>query len=165
MDEDHFSVAYQVLMSGIEAAAPAVDGMKDELRAMFNQGCYPRDAIRAIDRWLLPGSWRWPAFEAQFPQVATATPADLLYHRLWRLASSARHDAQFARTARIAPYKMFSPVMDDRTPPECRALNGTVGRHDDEFWLGRKIPCDRLDCRCTWIALSARDAERLSGRP
>lgn len=164
MQDNHFLAAYQELMPGIEADPSAVAGLEIELREMFIKGCYPRDAIKAIDRWLPAGSWRWPAFEAQLHLSTITDPAELLHHRLWRMAYAIRDEEQFSRAPHFAPYKLFSPIMEDRTPSECRALHGTVKRHDDEFWVNRRVPCERLDCRCAWIAVSQRDVDRLSGR-
>lgn len=55
-------------------------------------------------------------------------------------------------TAGDLPFWQYSAVMDDRTRPEHRALDGIVYRSDHPFWDEHFPPWD-FNCRCTVIAL------------
>ena len=57
------------------------------------------------------------------------------------------------------PYLMYSAVLDGRTRPAHRALNGTVKPFDDIFW-NYYTPPNGWRCRCYTISLSAEAAQR-----
>lgn len=56
-------------------------------------------------------------------------------------------------TAADLPFWQYSAVMDDRTRPEHRALDGIVYRSDHPFW-DEHFPPWSWNCRCTVIALA-----------
>lgn len=162
--DHHFSSAYDNVMGGVAAGESVISGMKQELKQLFLNGTSARDAVNIIERWLPEGSWKWPEFEAQIHELGEWSAAETLWHRISRLAYAFRDEEKFKKSNHYAPYKLFSPVMDDRTPSECQALNGTVRRWNDIFWESHPVPCERLDCRCTWIQLSQRDFDRLPSK-
>lgn len=84
----------------------------------------------------------------------------LFHHRVTMMACGRRNRAQALRNSDLFGFWLFSSVDDDRTPADCRALNGTVRRFDDRFWSDHPIPCGRLFCRCTIITLNERQASR-----
>ncbi|AAP95460.1 phage head morphogenesis protein [[Haemophilus] ducreyi] len=57
------------------------------------------------------------------------------------------------------PYWKYSAVSDSRTRPAHLALNGRVYRYDAPFWA-TFYPPNGFNCRCTVIALNARDLAR-----
>ena len=160
-----FDDAYRRVMAGVEVSGESINRLLPALRVAFKNGDPSAKVITLILEHLPAGSWRWREFEEQFGSRPPRDMADALHHRIWVHAYAARHEEQFTKTVVSAPYKMFSAIMDDRTAEECRILNGTVKYYNDEFWTSHPIPCSRLNCRCTWIALSRRDAERLSNVP
>ena len=160
-----FLKAYRQVTNDVEAPRAAIETLLPGLLASFEGGQLRRDVVKSIASVLPLGSWRWPEFERQFGVGNEAMAAELLHHRIWTLAYAYRHESQFAATVDSAPYKMFSAIMDDRSPATCRTLNGTVKHHADPFWKLNPVPCARLDCRCSWIALSRRDLEKLRKLP
>ncbi len=57
------------------------------------------------------------------------------------------------------PYWMYVAILDGRTRPSHRALNGKVFRYDDPFWSSF-YPPNGWGCRCRVVALSADDVAR-----
>lgn len=56
------------------------------------------------------------------------------------------------------PYWKYVAILDSRTRPSHRALNGKVFRYDDSFWSSF-YPPNGWGCRCRVVALSADDIE------
>lgn len=56
------------------------------------------------------------------------------------------------------PYWKYVAILDSRTRPSHRALNGKVFRYDDPFWSSF-YPPNGWGCRCRVVALSADDIE------
>ena len=54
------------------------------------------------------------------------------------------------RNVKRRPYWEYVAVLDSRTRPEHRALNGTVLPADDPFWKTHKPPLG-FRCRCTVV--------------
>lgn len=59
------------------------------------------------------------------------------------------------------PFWQYVAVLDSRTRPAHRALNGKVFRYDDAAW-GSVFPPNGFNCRCRVRALSERDVKRAS---
>lgn len=57
------------------------------------------------------------------------------------------------------PYWMYVAVLDGRTRPMHRAMNGRVFRYDDELW-GAMYPPNGFNCRCRVRPLTAAAVER-----
>lgn len=57
------------------------------------------------------------------------------------------------------PYWQYSAVGDERTRPAHLALSGKIYRYDDPFWT-TFYPPNGFNCRCSVIALGARDLQR-----
>ncbi|UKD14886.1 minor capsid protein [Burkholderia aenigmatica] len=84
----------------------------------------------------------------------------------WRLQTIYRTNLQTAYMAgRYAeqmanvddrPYWMYVAVLDSRTRPSHRAMNGKVFRYDDPFWQSF-YPPNGWGCRCRTVALSHDD--------
>lgn len=58
----------------------------------------------------------------------------------------------------IRPFWEFSAVMDTRTTPICRPLDGTVLSADDAFWKSHNPPLHHA-CRSTVISLTEEQAK------
>ncbi|WP_257835317.1 phage minor head protein [Burkholderia glumae] len=81
----------------------------------------------------------------------------------WRLQTIYRTNLQTAYMAgRYAgqmanvddrPYWMYVAILDSRTRPSHRAMNGQVFRYDDPFWQSF-YPPNGWGCRCRTVALS-----------
>ncbi|SUA58084.1 phage head morphogenesis protein, SPP1 gp7 family [Oligella urethralis] len=86
----------------------------------------------------------------------------------WRLETIYRVNVQTAYMAgRYAeqienvddrPYWEYVAVMDDRTRPSHRALDGIVLRHDDPFW-SQYYPPNGWNCRCRVTALTEKQGK------
>jgi uncharacterized protein with gpF-like domain len=73
--------------------------------------------------------------------------AEMWAHRLPQMQSSTDR----------RPYWQFRAVGDSRDPPECKAINGRVERHDSAFWAAHAPwHCSRAECRCT-VRIYTRD--------
>jgi SPP1 gp7 family putative phage head morphogenesis protein len=60
------------------------------------------------------------------------------------------------------PFWMFDAVLDTRTTPLCKDLNGTIKAHDDPFWLTHWCPLHHR-CRSGVRALRTSEVERRGG--
>lgn len=69
-----------------------------------------------------------------------------------------RYDAM-VEGAKERPYWQWVAVLDSRTRPSHRAMNGRVLRYDDQGWGSMWPPCG-YNCRCRVRALSQRDVQR-----
>lgn len=84
----------------------------------------------------------------------------------WRLQTIYRANLQTAymagrfqsqlENADDRPYWKYVAILDGRTRPSHRAMNGKVFRYDDPFWSSF-YPPNGWNCRCRVVALSADD--------
>lgn len=68
-----------------------------------------------------------------------------------------RYKAQL-ENADQRPYWKYVAILDSRTRPRHRALNGRIFRYDDPIW-GVIYPPNGYNCRCRVVALSAAEFE------
>lgn len=59
----------------------------------------------------------------------------------------------------FAPYWEYKAVLDNRTRPAHRALNGKVFRYDDEFW-DKFYPPNGWGCRCYVVNLTEKQLKQ-----
>lgn len=59
----------------------------------------------------------------------------------------------------FAPYWEYKAVLDNRTRPSHRALNGKVFRYDDEFW-DKFYPPNGWGCRCYVVNLTEKQLKQ-----
>ncbi len=90
------------------------------------------------------------AIEAGFGQRRLET----IFRQNTQTAYMAGRYAQMMAVAEDRPYWRYVAVMDRRTRPAHRALNGLVRRYDDPFWDQFYPPLGFM-CRCTVQTLSA----------
>ncbi len=165
----YFTEAFRSVVSGVEAGDSMLEQLFPEMFSLFVKGESARKFIPVILCRLPPGTWRWPAFEnfisdkrGGIEEPDFKAMAEMLASRVMKVAYSLHHKQQFLKTADHAPYMMFCSVDDDRTPDECKGLNGVISHYTSSFWSEHPIPCRRLDCRCSFIAMSERDLKKLS---
>lgn len=80
---------------------------------------------------------------------------DLIFRTNLQAAYMAGRYAQMKAVADSRPYWRYMAVLDNRTRPEHRALDGLVFRHDHPFW-DTWFPPNGFNCRCTVQSLSER---------
>lgn len=84
--------------------------------------------------------------------------ARLFHLRVLMKAYALRDEAARRKQLKDRPWWRFTAPEDPATPADCYALRNTVKRHDDAFWAGREVPCQRLDCRCSITSLTERES-------
>lgn len=88
------------------------------------------------------------------------TPARmrLIYDQNMQTAYMAGRWRQMKANAEFRPWWQYTAVMDGRTRPAHRALNGRTFRHDDPFW-DSFYPPNGFKCRCSVRAFGDADIE------
>lgn len=82
-----------------------------------------------------------------------------IYQTNMQSALSAARYHSLMENSQNRPYWQYSAVNDSRTRPAHAAMSGLVYRYDDPFWE-TFYPPNGYRCRCTVIALAARDIDR-----
>lgn len=98
--------------------------------------------------------------EARLVQLGSTRRLRTIFDTNLRTSYAAGHWAAIEKNAALAPYVMYSAVLDARTRPLHRAWNGTILRWDDPWWHTHTPP-NGWNCRCAAIQLSERDLERM----
>lgn len=93
--------------------------------------------------------------------VRMGSPArlDLIYRQNMQTAYMAGRYKQMLENADNRPFWRYVAVLDQRTRPAHRLLNGRTFRYDDAFW-GSHYPPNGWGCRCRVQALSELGMER-----
>jgi len=86
--------------------------------------------------------------------------AEEVVRRIDILAHSLHRKQQMLEVATLRPYWEFLTPMDSTTPPECKALHGTIKHYTDPFWQDHFTPCWRPDCGCYVQSHSKRSLEK-----
>jgi SPP1 gp7 family putative phage head morphogenesis protein len=84
---------------------------------------------------------------------------DTIFRNNIQTAYQAGHYQQQMETAEDLPYWEYVAVMDPRTRPAHRAMNGKVFKYDDPFWKS-SYPPNGFNCRCTVRALTEGQVKR-----
>lgn len=85
---------------------------------------------------------------------------DVIYRTNMQAAYNAGQYQTYMADVDNRPYWQYDAVGDNRTRPAHAAMDGLVYRYDDPFWA-TFYPPNGYRCRCSVMALSARDVERV----
>jgi SPP1 gp7 family putative phage head morphogenesis protein len=99
-------------------------------------------------------------------QVQLGSPYRLrtIYQTNIQSAYQAGHYKRMKEVAAEVPWWKYVAVMDSKTRPAHKALNGKVFRSDDPVW-DRIMPPNGFNCRCTVVALTDNALKRLGITP
>jgi SPP1 gp7 family putative phage head morphogenesis protein len=93
-------------------------------------------------------------------QLGSVRRLQTIYQTNNQVAYMAGRYKSMMSSARALPYWQYIAVMDSRTRPEHRALNGKVFRYDDPIWK-KLYPPNRWGCRCRIRALTGGQVQRM----
>lgn len=94
--------------------------------------------------------------KARVYQKGNASRLDLIFRQNVMTAYAAGRWQRQQETKKERPYLRYSAIMDGRTRPAHRALDGLVFPVDDPFWK-TFYPPNGFRCRCTVVSLSRRE--------
>ncbi|AZE35238.1 Phage (Mu-like) virion morphogenesis protein [Pseudomonas chlororaphis subsp. aureofaciens] len=92
-------------------------------------------------------------------QVGSPRRLKTIYQTNLQSAYMAGRKAEMEQTTETHPYWMYVAILDGKTRPSHRALNGQVFRHDDPIWSAI-FPPNGFNCRCRVVALSEAAVKR-----
>ncbi|MBC2658300.1 minor capsid protein [Pseudomonas sp. MSSRFD41] len=92
-------------------------------------------------------------------QLGSPRRLKTIYQTNLQSAYMAGRKAEMEQTAETHPYWRYVAILDGRTRPSHRALNGQVFRHDDPIWSAI-YPPNGFNCRCRVTALSEAAVKR-----
>lgn len=93
------------------------------------------------------------AGNAELVQLGSPRRLKTIYQTNLQSAYMAGRKASMEDSADTHPYWRYVAILDGRTRPSHRALNGKVYRHDDPVWSAI-YPPNGFNCRCRVTALS-----------
>jgi SPP1 gp7 family putative phage head morphogenesis protein len=92
-------------------------------------------------------------------QLGSPRRLKTIYQTNLQSAYMAGRKAEMEQTTETHPYWMYVAILDGKTRPSHRALNGQVFRHDDPIWSAI-FPPNGFNCRCRVVALSEATVKR-----
>lgn len=92
-------------------------------------------------------------------QLGSPRRLKTIYQTNLQSAYMAGRKAAMEETTDTHPYWMYVAILDGKTRPSHRALNGQVFRHDDPIWASI-FPPNGFNCRCRVVALSEAAVKR-----
>lgn len=92
-------------------------------------------------------------------QLGSPRRLKTIYQTNLQSAYMAGRKAEMEQTTETHPYWMYVAILDGKTRPSHRALNGQVFRHDDPIWSAI-FPPNGFNCRCRVVALSEAAVKR-----
>jgi SPP1 gp7 family putative phage head morphogenesis protein len=140
--------------------------IRDELQTAFDDGMMLRDFQKRLEPKLKELGW-WGREELIDKDTGVVTSVQLgsprrlrtIYETNMRTGYEAGRYREMMESMDDAPYGQYVAVLDAKTRPAHRALNGLVFRLDDPFWNTHWPPLD-WGCRCSVRQLSARDVRK-----
>lgn len=149
-----------------------LQAIQDALTKAMEQGQTYKQFADDITPILQQKGWWGKAVDQDTGEITPANrtnsaPAQLgSPRRLWTIYQTNMQSAFMAgrhkamkEAADTHPYWQYVAVMDVRTRPAHRALDGRVYRHDDPFW-DAFYPPNGWNCRCRVRPVSSRSMER-----
>lgn len=155
------------------AHAARLDILKD-IREAFDQalkqGLTERDFVQRLTPLMQSKGW-WGKQVlvdgrggAKVVQLGSPWRLKNIYRTNKRVAFAAGRYKQQKEDADISPWWQYVAVLDSRTRPSHRALDGRVFRHDDPVW-NSIYPPNGFGCRCRVRTLGDRRLKRLGLKP
>ncbi|NMX60206.1 phage minor head protein [Pseudomonas sp. WS 5079] len=92
-------------------------------------------------------------------QLGSPRRLKTIYQTNLQSAYMAGRKAAMEETTETHPYWMYVAILDGKTRPSHRALNGQVFRHDDPIWSSI-FPPNGFNCRCRVVALTEAAVKR-----
>lgn len=143
-----------------------LDDIRGALDESLNNGTTLRDFQKKLTPILQAKGW-WGKTEHVNTSTGEVTTAQLgsprrlktIYQTNLQTAYMAGRYKQMMESTDSHPYWQYVAVLDGRTRPAHRAMNGRVFRYDDELW-GAMYPPNGFNCRCRVRALTAAAVER-----
>lgn len=155
------------------AHAARLDILKD-IREAFDkalkQGITERDFVKQLTPLMQTKGWwgKQVLVDAQggakVVQLGSPWRLKNIYRTNKRVAFAAGRYKQQKEDADISPWWQYVAMLDSRTRPGHRALDGRVFRHDDPVW-DSIYPPNGWGCRCRVRTLSDRRLKRLGLKP
>lgn len=97
--------------------------------------------------------------EVSTAQLGSPRRLKTIYQTNLQTAYMAGRYKQMMQSTGSHPYWQYVAVLDGRTRPTHRSMNGRVFRYDDALW-GAMYPPNGFNCRCRVRALTAAAVER-----
>ena len=96
--------------------------------------------------------------DAEWGDVSSGRLETIFRSNIQSAYSAGRYEMETQPAVKKArPYRQFIALLDSRTTPICRPLNGVIKEQDDEFWETRYPPL-HPNCRSTTRLLSEEEA-------
>lgn len=141
----------------------ALEAVRQSLAAALANGTTYREWVKGIANELgkLGLMGRHELLNPETGEVKTLAPWRLrtVYQTNLQSAHMAGRWATMKEATESHPYWRYVAVMDSRTRPGHRRLNGLVFRHDDPFW-GSFYPPLGYNCRCRVMPVSEARLQR-----
>ncbi|NCJ05197.1 phage head morphogenesis protein [Synechococcales cyanobacterium C] len=141
-----------------------LQSIRDAFTQALEEGQTERSFRQNLEPILKQKGW-WGRQTVEGPdgeeEVQLGSPYRLrtIYRTNLQTAMMAGRHAELAENVDDRPYWQYVAVLDARTRPTHRQLDGLIFRHDDPFW-NSFYPPNGFNCRCRIRALSQRDIDR-----
>ena len=99
-----------------------------------------------------------PEGEAELVRLGSPRRLKTIFRVNTRATRAAERWRRQQADAESRPFLMYYAILDSRTRPSHRAMNGQVFRHDDPVWSSH-YPPNGWNCRCRVRALTARQVK------
>lgn len=83
---------------------------------------------------------------------------ELLAHRIVMVFYAEKCRLRYLENVDNRPLWQLAVIKDGRAYPECLKEASVIQRFDSAYWRQKKLPCERLFCRCRIQALTEEEA-------
>lgn len=104
-----------------------------------------------------------PDEDEEEPDDYAMPPGELLAHRIVMGFYAERTRLRYLENTDDRPFWRLSVLDDGRAYQDCFQEATPVQRFDSAYWQQKKLPCERLFCRCDMQALTEAEAVACSG--
>lgn len=98
-----------------------------------------------------------PDDDEDVPDDYAMPPGKLLAHRIVMAFYAERRQIKHLENIGDRPVWRLSVLEDGRSYPECVNESQVAQRFDSDYWKHKRLPCDRLYCRCQVNALTEKE--------